>query len=124
MRRHSSSRLSGWPTLFVHREDISVRRAAFILYWLCKCLFGNFPYYAVNTLYISLAVKISTGYCFPLALLFLGHLYSQLDLLHDCEIEGDSYNILLTAFNTTVLQTFFWEHSISYLFVAKDKIVA
>ncbi len=103
LQRHSSTRLSDWPSLFVHREDISVRRAAFILYWQCKCLFGNFLYYTVNTLYIPLAVKISTGYCFPLAPLFLGHLYSQLDLLHDCKIEGDSCNILLAVFNTTVL---------------------
>jgi hypothetical protein len=124
LRRHSSTKLSSWPTLFVHHEDIPVRHAAFILYWLCKCLFGNFPYYAVNTLYIPLAVKISTGYCFPLAPLFLGHLYSQLDLLHDCEVEGDFCYILLAGFNTTVLQTFFWEHFVSYLFVAKDKIAA
>ena len=103
LRRHSFTRLSSWPTLFVHREDIPVRRAAFILYWLCKCLFGNFPDYTVNTLYIPLAVKISTGYCFPLTPLFLGHLYSQLDLLHDCKVEGDSCNILLATFNATVL---------------------
>jgi hypothetical protein len=57
LRRHSSTKLSSWPTLFVHREDIPIRRATFILYWLCKCLFGNFPYYVVNTLFIPLAVK-------------------------------------------------------------------
>jgi hypothetical protein len=124
LRRHSSTRLSSWPTLFVHREDIPVRRAAFILYWLCKCIFGNFPYYTVNILFIPLAVKISTDYCFSLAPLFLGYLYSQLDLLHDCEVERDSCYILLAGFNTTVLQTFFWEHSVSYIFVAKDKIAA
>jgi hypothetical protein len=56
--------------------------------------------------------------------LFLGHLYSLLDLLHDCEVEGDSCYILLAAFNTTVLQTFFWENSVNYLFVAKDKVAA
>jgi hypothetical protein len=124
LRRHSSTRINSWPALFLHHGDISVRRAAFILYWLCKCIFGNSPYYSVNTLYIPLAVKISTGHYFPLASLFLGHLYSQLDLLHDCEVEGDSCHILLAAFNITVLQTFFWEHSVSYLFVAKDKVTA
>uniref|UniRef100_A0A2N9H5E6 Aminotransferase-like plant mobile domain-containing protein n=1 Tax=Fagus sylvatica TaxID=28930 RepID=A0A2N9H5E6_FAGSY len=36
LQRHSSTRLSDWLTLFVHREDISVRRAAFILYWLYR----------------------------------------------------------------------------------------
>ena len=124
LRRHSFTRLSGWPALFVHCEDIPVRHAVFILYWLCKCLFGNFPYYVVNTLYIPLAVKISTGYCFLLAPLFLGHLYSQLDLLYDCKVEGDSCHILLAVFNTTVLQTFFWKYFVNYLFVAKDKIAA
>jgi hypothetical protein len=124
LRRQLSTRLSGWPSLFVHREEIPVRRAAFVLYWLCKCLFGNSPYYAINTTYIPLAIKISTGHCFPLASLFLGHLYSQLDLLHDCEVEGDSCYILLAAFNTSVLQTFFWEHSVNYLSVAKDKVTA
>uniref|UniRef100_A0A2N9IBE5 Aminotransferase-like plant mobile domain-containing protein n=1 Tax=Fagus sylvatica TaxID=28930 RepID=A0A2N9IBE5_FAGSY len=34
LRRHSSTKLSSWPTLFVHREDIPIRRATFILYWL------------------------------------------------------------------------------------------
>jgi hypothetical protein len=124
LRRHSSTRKNSWLALFLHHGDILVRRAAFILYWLCKCIFGNSPYYSVNTLYIPLAVKISTGHYFPLASLFLGHLYSQLDLLHDCEVEGDSCHIFLAAFNITVLQTFFWEHYVSYLFVAKDKVTA
>jgi hypothetical protein len=124
LRRHSSTRIASWPAFFIHHEDISVRRAAFVLYWLCKCIFGNSPYYTVNTIYIPLAVKISMGCCFPLAPLFLGHLYSQLDLLHDCEVEGDSCYILLATFNTTVLQTFLWEHSVNYLFIAKDKVAA
>uniref|UniRef100_A0A2N9H7D7 Uncharacterized protein n=1 Tax=Fagus sylvatica TaxID=28930 RepID=A0A2N9H7D7_FAGSY len=67
---------------------------------------------------------ISAGHCFPLAPLFLGHLYSQLDLLHDCEIQGDSCYILSAAFNTSALQTFFWEHSVSYAFAARDKSAA
>ena len=56
--------------------------------------------------------------------MFLGHLYSQLNLLHDCEVEGDSCYILSAAFNTSALQTFFWEHSGSYLFAARDKSAA
>jgi hypothetical protein len=124
LRGYSSTRVTGWPALFLHHENIPVRRAAFIVYWLCKCVFGNFPYYAVNTLYIPLAVKICTGCCFPLALIFLGHLYSQLDLLHDCEVEGDYCHIIVAAFNTTVLQTFLWEHSVNYIFATKDKAAA
>ena len=83
LRKQSSTRLSGWPSHFTQLKGIPVRRAAFVLYWLCKCTFGNFPCYSVNTTFIPLAIRISTGYCFPLAPLFLGHLYSQLDLLHD-----------------------------------------
>ena len=101
LRRQSSTRLSGWPSLFIHRKEVLVCCAAFVLYWLCKCTFGNSPYYLINSAYIPLAIKISTGHCFPLAPLFLGHFYSQLDL-----------------------QIFFWEHSVNYLFVAKDKVAA
>ena len=122
LRRHSSTRVTGWHALFLHHKDIPVLRATFIVYWLCKCVFDNFPYYAVNTLYISLAMKISVGCCFPLTPMFLGHLYSQLDLLHDCEVEGDSCHIIAATFNTTVLQTFLWEYSVNYTFFAKDKM--
>ena len=121
LRGYSSTRITGWPALFLHHEDVSVHCAAFIVYWLCKCIFSNSPYYAVNTLYIPLAMKISTSYCFPLTPMFLGHLYLQLNLLHDCEVERDSCHIIVAAFNTTVLQTFLWEHSVNYIFVAKDK---
>ena len=124
LRKQSSTRLSGWPSHFTHHKETPIHRAAFILYWLCKCTFGNSPYYSINTVFISLAIRISTGHCFPLAPLFLGHLYSQLDLLHDCEVDGDSCYILHATFNTTALQTFFWEHSVSYLFVARDKVAA
>ena len=44
LRRHSSTRINSWPALFVHHEEISVRRATFILYWLCKYIFSNSPY--------------------------------------------------------------------------------
>ena len=47
-----------------------------------------------------------------------------MDLFHDCEVKEDSCHILLVAFNITMLQTFFWEHSVNYLFVAKDKVIA
>jgi hypothetical protein len=124
LRGYSSTRVTGWPALFLHHENVPVRRATFIVYWLCKCVFCNFSYYAVNTIYIPLAVKISTGCCFPFALIFLSHLYSQLDLLHDCEVEGDYCHIIVAAFNTTMLQTFLWEHSVNYIFAAKDKAAA
>jgi hypothetical protein len=124
LKKYSSTRLSGWPSTFINYEKAPIRRAAFILYWLCKCTFGNFPCYSVNTAFISLAIRMSVGHCFPLAPLFLGHLYSQLNLLHDCEIAGDSCFILSTVFNTSALQTFFWEHSTSYIYAARDRSAA
>uniref|UniRef100_A0A2N9HVI5 Aminotransferase-like plant mobile domain-containing protein n=1 Tax=Fagus sylvatica TaxID=28930 RepID=A0A2N9HVI5_FAGSY len=124
LKKHSSTRLSGWPSTFINYKKAPIRRAAFILYWLCKCTFGNFPCYSVNTIFIPLAIRISVGHCFPLAPLFLGHLYSQLNLLHDCEIAGDSCFILSTVFNTSALQTFFWEHSTSYIYAARDRSAA
>uniref|UniRef100_A0A2N9F7G2 Aminotransferase-like plant mobile domain-containing protein n=1 Tax=Fagus sylvatica TaxID=28930 RepID=A0A2N9F7G2_FAGSY len=102
LRKRSSTRLSGWPSHFTQLKGTPVRRGCF-----CAVL-----------------ALISTGHCFPLAPLFLGHLYSQLDLLHDCEVEGDSCYILSATFNTSALQTFFWEHSISYLFAAREKSAA
>uniref|UniRef100_A0A2N9FZU3 Aminotransferase-like plant mobile domain-containing protein n=1 Tax=Fagus sylvatica TaxID=28930 RepID=A0A2N9FZU3_FAGSY len=124
LRKRASTRLSGWPAHFSQLDGAAVRRAAFVLYWLCKCTFGNFPCYSINAAFIPLAIRISAGHCFPLGPLFLGHLYSQLDLLHDCEIQGDSCYILSAVFNTSVLQTFFWEHSASYVFAARDKSAA
>ena len=107
LRKQSSTRLNSWPSHFTHHKEAPIRRTAFVLYWLCKCTFDNSPYYSIDTVYIPLAIRISTEHCFPLAPLFLGHLYSQLDLLHDCEVEGDSCYILHATFNTTALQNFF-----------------
>uniref|UniRef100_A0A2N9GEA6 Aminotransferase-like plant mobile domain-containing protein n=1 Tax=Fagus sylvatica TaxID=28930 RepID=A0A2N9GEA6_FAGSY len=64
--------------------------AAFVVYWLSKCVFGEYPSYAVKPLYFRLAVKISTGTSFPLAAMFLA-----------------------TALNSSVLQAFLWEHAAS-----------
>uniref|UniRef100_A0A2N9G4N7 Aminotransferase-like plant mobile domain-containing protein n=1 Tax=Fagus sylvatica TaxID=28930 RepID=A0A2N9G4N7_FAGSY len=102
LKKYSSTRLSGWPSTFINYKKAPIRRAAF---------------------HLVLAV-ISVGHCFPLAPLFLGHLYSQLNLLHDCEIAGDSCFILSTVFNTSALQTFFWEHSTSYIYAARDRSAA
>uniref|UniRef100_A0A2N9H7F8 Aminotransferase-like plant mobile domain-containing protein n=1 Tax=Fagus sylvatica TaxID=28930 RepID=A0A2N9H7F8_FAGSY len=77
LKKHSSTRLSGWPSTFINYKKAPIRRAAFILYWLCKCTFGNFPCYSVNTVFIPLAIRISVGHCFPLAPLFLGHFLAK-----------------------------------------------
>ena len=63
-------------------EDPLIRRAAFVAYWLSKCVFGEYPAYSIKTLYFPPAVRIAVGAYFPLAPLLLGQLYIQLDLLH------------------------------------------
>ena len=55
--------------------------AAFVVFWLCKFVFGSHPYYAVKPLYFRLAIKIAAGVSLPLAPMFLRHLYVQLDIL-------------------------------------------
>jgi hypothetical protein len=57
-------------------ETTSIRRAAFVAYWLSKCVFGEHPAYSIKPLYFPIAVKISAGACFPLAPLLLGQLYT------------------------------------------------
>uniref|UniRef100_A0A2N9I180 Aminotransferase-like plant mobile domain-containing protein n=1 Tax=Fagus sylvatica TaxID=28930 RepID=A0A2N9I180_FAGSY len=79
LKKHSSTRLSGWPSTFINYKKAPIRRAAFILYWLCKCTFGNFPCYSVNTIFIPLAIRISVGHLFPSCTLILGYIYAARD---------------------------------------------
>uniref|UniRef100_A0A2N9H550 Aminotransferase-like plant mobile domain-containing protein n=1 Tax=Fagus sylvatica TaxID=28930 RepID=A0A2N9H550_FAGSY len=39
LRKQSSTRLSGWLSHFTQLKGAPIRRAAFVLYWLCKCTF-------------------------------------------------------------------------------------
>uniref|UniRef100_A0A2N9I2E6 Aminotransferase-like plant mobile domain-containing protein n=1 Tax=Fagus sylvatica TaxID=28930 RepID=A0A2N9I2E6_FAGSY len=109
----NAARLTTWPRAFFGNKDTTLRRAAFVVYWLSKCVFGEYPSYAVKPLYFRLAVKISTGTSFPLAAMFLGHFYTQLDLLHADEMSGESCHFVATALNSSVLQAFLWEHATS-----------
>jgi hypothetical protein len=96
-------------------EDASIRRAAFVAYWLSKCVFGEHPAYSIKPLYFPFAVKIAAGTCFPLAPLLLGQLYTQLDLLHAEELAGASCHIVTTALNSSIVHTFLWEHALEYI---------
>jgi hypothetical protein len=100
---------------FNREEDASIRRAAFVAYWLSKCVFGEHPAYSIKPLYFPLAVKIAAGACFPLAPLLLGQLYTQLDLLHVEKLIGVSCHIVATAFNSSIVHTFLWEHALEYI---------
>jgi formate hydrogenlyase subunit 3/multisubunit Na+/H+ antiporter MnhD subunit len=59
-------------------------------------------------------VKISTGTGFPLATMFLGQFYTLLDLLHTNEMAGGSCHTVASLFNSSMLQTFLWEHAKGY----------
>ena len=67
----SNTRIGSWPLYFAKGIGNSIRRAAFITYWLCKCIFGEAPYYSMKPLYFRLVVKISFGHRFPLLPCFL-----------------------------------------------------
>uniref|UniRef100_A0A2N9INI5 Aminotransferase-like plant mobile domain-containing protein n=1 Tax=Fagus sylvatica TaxID=28930 RepID=A0A2N9INI5_FAGSY len=84
----ASTRINAWSVYFAKATEPTIRRAAFVAYWLCKCLFGDAPYYSMKPLYFRLAVKISFGHRFPLAAMFLGYLYLQLDSVCLDEIRG------------------------------------
>uniref|UniRef100_A0A2N9JA03 Aminotransferase-like plant mobile domain-containing protein n=1 Tax=Fagus sylvatica TaxID=28930 RepID=A0A2N9JA03_FAGSY len=116
----SSTRINAWSLYFTKGTDPAVRRAAFVAYWLCKCVFGDAPYYSMKPLYFRLAVKISFGHHFPLAAMFLGYLYLQLDSICLDEIYGGSCHFITTCFNTSALQTFLWERSLNYQEVGND----
>ena len=100
---------------FKKEKDAWIRRATFVAYWLSKCVFGEHPAYSIKLLYFPIAVKIAAGVCFPLAPLLLGQLYTQLDLLHVEELIGASCHTVATAFNSFVVHTFLWEHTLDYI---------
>ena len=43
--------------------------------------------------------------------MFLGHVYSQLDLLHGDEVEGNSCYVITSSFHCAILQVFMWDRS-------------
>ena len=71
-----AARFNLWMEHFNRVEDPLIRRAAFVAYWLSKCIFGEHPAYSIKPLYFPFAVKIAAGVCFLLAPLLLGQLYT------------------------------------------------
>ena len=57
-------------------KDKEVRRADFLAFWLSKFLFSEFPRYGVKSTFFPLAIKLAQGAQYPLAFMFLGHVYS------------------------------------------------
>ena len=88
---------------------------AFVTFWLCKFVFTSHPHYAIKPLYFHLAIEISTGVSLPLAPMFLGHLYIQLDILRSDESQAGSCHIVTSSVHCTILQQLLFEHCAQYL---------
>jgi hypothetical protein len=109
------TRFTPWMDHFMREGDASIYRATFVAYWLSKYVFGEPPTNSVKPLYFHIAVKYAASVCFPLTPLLLGQLYTQLDLLHAEELVGLSCHTVATAFNSSVVHTFLWEHASDYI---------
>ena len=108
---------STWVTTFRRKSDESkkyIRRATFVAFWLTKFVFYEHPHYAMQPSVFKLAIKISFGNCFPLAPMFLGHLYTHLNLLHADELVGASCRVVASVINMFLLQACLWEHLKEY----------
>uniref|UniRef100_A0A2N9I6E6 Aminotransferase-like plant mobile domain-containing protein n=1 Tax=Fagus sylvatica TaxID=28930 RepID=A0A2N9I6E6_FAGSY len=56
-----AARFKPWMEHFNRETKPSIRRAAFVAYWLSKCVFGEHPAYSIKPLYFPLAVKVAAG---------------------------------------------------------------
>ena len=90
------------------------------MFWLCKFIFGFHPHYAVKPLYFRLAINISARVSLPLAPMFLGHLYVQLDILQSVERQAGSCHIVTTFARNTILQHLLWERCVKHLAKCKS----
>ena len=89
------TRIGKWILNLSREKDKAVRQARFLALWLGKFLFSEFPRYEV-------AIKLAQGAQYPLAPMFLGHVYSQLDLLHGDEVEGNSCYTIISSLHCAI----------------------
>ena len=101
-RMTKNAKLSYWVSSS-SKFSVVARRAAFVAFWLCKFIFGSHPHFAIKSLYFPLAIKISAGVSLPLAPMFLGHLYVQLDILRSDESQVGSCHIVTSSIHSTIL---------------------
>ena len=113
-RMSGNAKLSYWVSSF-SKFSVTARHVAFIVLWLCKFIFGSHPHYVVKPLYFRLAIKISAGVSLPLAPMFLGHLYVQLDILRSDENQPGSCHIVTSLVHSTILQHLLYEHCARHL---------
>nr|POE55729.1 hypothetical protein CFP56_27764 [Quercus suber] len=103
------ARMGRWVMSLSREKDKEVRRAGFLAFWLSKFLFSEFPGYRIKSTLFPLAIKLAQGAQYPLAPMFLGHVYSQLDQLHGDEAEGDSCYVITSSLHCAILQAFsYW----------------
>ncbi|XP_023897991.1 uncharacterized protein LOC112009870 [Quercus suber] len=113
-RMTGNAKLSYWVSTS-SKFSVTAHRATFVAFWLCKFVFGSHPHYTVKPLYFCLAIKISAGVSLPLAPMFLGHLYVQLDILRSVESQVGSCHIVTSSVHSTILQQLLFERSAQYL---------
>ena len=113
-RMTENAKLSYWASSS-SKFSVAACRTAFVAFWLCKFIFGSNPHYAIKPLYFRLAIKIFAGVSLPLAPIFLGHLYVQLDILRSDESQAGSCHIVTSSIHYTILQQLLFEHCAQYL---------
>ena len=69
----------------------------------------------MKPLYFRLAIKIFAGVSLPLASMFLGHLYFQLDIQWSDENQADSCHIVISSVHSTILQHLLYERCAKHL---------
>ena len=107
-RMAENAKLSYWVSSS-SKFSVATRLTAFVAFWLCKFVFRSHPHYAIKPLYFRLAIKISAEVSLPLAHMFLGHLYVQLDILRSDESQDGSYHIVTSSVHCTILQQLLFE---------------
>ena len=98
------ARMGRWVMSLLREKDKKVRRAGFLAFWLSKFLFSEFPGYGIKFALSPLAISLAQGAQYPLAPMFLGHVYSQLDHLHGDEADGDSCYVITFSLHCAILQ--------------------
>ena len=74
-----SARMGRWVMSLSREKDKEVRRAGFLAFWFSKFLFSEFPRYGIKSALFPLVISLARGDQYPLAPMFLDHVYSQLD---------------------------------------------
>ena len=97
------ARMGRWVMTLSREKNKEVRWAGFLAFWLSKFLFSEFSGYEVKSTFFPLAIKLAQGAQYPLAPLFLGHVYSQLDQLHGDEAAGDSCYMITSSLYCAIL---------------------